>query len=246
LAEKPACVRAVDFERLHQLARQANRHLMLAFATRSNPLVMKARELVSQGALGKLYGATAWFVADQARLRKPAYHSSWVASKRHAGGGHLIWLGIHYVDLLQFISGQRIGRVCGFTANVGGQPLDVEDAAAVAMEFDGGMLATLQSGYYLDRSYHSQIRIWGAGGWLRADLVSGAPLEWHLNSEQQVRQLAPPVPAEDPYASFIEAVVDSVRNGAPPPVDSAECLHVLKAVFGLYEAADGGHTRKLA
>jgi predicted dehydrogenase len=120
LAEKPACVRAVDFERLHQLARQANRHLMLAFATRSNPLVMKARELVSQGALGKLYGATAWFVADQARLRKPAYHSSWVASKRHAGGGHLIWLGIHYVDLLQFISGQRIGRVCGFTANVGG------------------------------------------------------------------------------------------------------------------------------
>jgi UDP-N-acetyl-2-amino-2-deoxyglucuronate dehydrogenase len=246
LAEKPACVRADDFERLHHLARQANRHLMLAFATRSNPLVIKARELVRQGALGKLYGATAWFVADQARLRTSAYHDSWFASKKHAGGGNLIWLGIHYVDALQFITGQRIERVCGFAANVGGQPMDVEDTAAVALEFEGGMVGTLQSGYYLDRSYHSQIGIWGADGWLRADLISGAPLEWHLNSEQQVRQLAPPVPAQDAYAPFIQAVLDSVRNGTPPPVESTECLQVLRAVFGLYEAAASGQTRMLA
>ncbi len=246
LAEKPACVRVEDFERLHNLAQAKGRQLMLALATRSNSLVIKARDLVHQGALGKLYGATAWFIADQARLQKAGYHKSWFASKEHAGGGHLIWLGIHYVDALQFITGQRIARVCGFTSNVGGQPMDVEDAASVALQFEGGMLGTLESGYFLDRSYNSLIRIWGAGGWLSADLISGGPLEWYLNSDKKVQQFAPTFPATDSYLPFIQAVIESVRTGTPAPVTSAECLQALRAVFGLYDAAANGRTRTVA
>jgi predicted dehydrogenase len=247
LAEKPACVRAADFARLNARAAGKNRHLMLAFATRMNPLAQKARDLVQQGALGKLYGATMYFIADQARLRSPKYHGSWYASREKAGGGILTWLGIHYVDAAQFITGQRVSRICGFAENVGGQPIQVEDSASVAMEFSGGMVATLQSGYYLDRNYHSLIRIWGADGWVSMDLVSGKPLEWHLNGSGGIETMAPggDVSGES-YAKFVQAAIDAARGAAPPPVTGAECLQALEAVFALYQASSTGRTQQIA
>jgi predicted dehydrogenase len=247
LAEKPGCVRAADFERLTKLAESKSRHLMLTFSTRMNPFVQKAHELVHNGALGKLYGASLYFIADQTRLRKPEYQKSWFASKERAGGGHLIWLGIHYVDLLQHITGQKVARVGGFAANVGGQPMRVEDSASVVMELDRGMVATLQSGYYLDRNYQSQIRIWGAEGWLSADLVAGTPLEWHLNSKPGVEQMpANPDAVTASYPKFIQAAVDAARGAGPAPVTGAECLATLKAVFGLYKAAETGVTQQIS
>src|SRR5579863_2561626 len=65
LAEKPACVRAEDFARLNGLAEVRHRYLMLAMATRVSPLAQRARELVRDGSLGKLYGASMFFLADQ-------------------------------------------------------------------------------------------------------------------------------------------------------------------------------------
>ena len=78
------------------------------------------------------------------------YWRSWYASKEKAGGGHLAWLGVHYIDLVQFITGQKIQQVCGFVANVGGQPFEVEDSAVLSLRFEGGALGTLTPAYYIE------------------------------------------------------------------------------------------------
>lgn len=238
LSEKPACVNVKDFEHLVNLAAQQKLQLMLSLATRMNPLVTKARELVQGGSIGKLYGASMYFLADQTRLASPAYQKSWVASKTTAGGGHLIWLGIHYIDAIQFITGQRIAKVCGFIDNAGGQPIDVEDSAAVAMQFHSGMVATMQSGYYLDRGYQSQIHIWGSGGWLKADLVADAPLRWYTNSNSRIEMLSPDHGAQaNAYPHFVQSVINALLHGTPPPVTAEESLLALKVIFGLYTSA---------
>ena len=41
------------------------------------------------------------------------------ASKARAGGGHLIWLGIHFLDMANYITGSSVVEASGFTANVG-------------------------------------------------------------------------------------------------------------------------------
>ena len=46
-------------------------------------------------------------IADQKRLTDPSYHDRWEASVERAGGGHLIWLGIHFLDMASFITGGR-------------------------------------------------------------------------------------------------------------------------------------------
>jgi len=120
VSEKPACVRTRDFEHLVEVAKKKRRHLMLVFANRLLPQVQKARELIQSGFLGDFYGTEIHTIADQTRLKSPEYQNSWYASKEKAGGGHLAWLGVHYLDLIRFITGLRIQQVCGFVGNVGG------------------------------------------------------------------------------------------------------------------------------
>ncbi|MEW5974582.1 MAG: Gfo/Idh/MocA family oxidoreductase [Acidobacteriota bacterium] len=252
LAEKPACIRPEDFARLAQIADSKHRFLMLALANRLSPPVRKARELIQSGRLGKLYGLNMHYVADQTRLTRPDYQQSWFASRAKAGGGHLIWLGIHYLDLAQYVTGQKIARVCGFSRNVGGQPLDVEDAAAVAMSFDDGMLGTLQSGYFLDRGKKSLVTVWGAQGWLQFDGVSGTALEWYSSAPgtkpkvESFAHEAPDAPGSNLYASLVGSAVDAVRGRVAPFMKNEEGLHVLKAIFALYRAAETGSTQAVA
>jgi predicted dehydrogenase len=244
LAEKPACVRPQDFEQLVMLAQSRRRLLMLAFANRVHPLVTKARELVQSGQLGKLYGAQLYFLADQTRLRSREYQRSWFASRKRGGGGQLLWLGIHYVDLIQFISSLPIVQVRAFIQNIGRQPMDVEDSAAIAMEFEGGMLGTLQSGYYLGQGYQGEILIWGSEGWLRADLESG-PLTWSLNANNKIFSMPAPSQSISLYPPFIQSVIDAVAGVGKPPVTARECLRDLQVVFGAYQSSATGRVQRI-
>lgn len=193
--------------------------------------------------IGRIYGVELHLVADQTRLTRPAYHKTWIAQKARAGGGHLIWLGIHWLDLAMFVTRSKIRAVAGFTANVGGQPIDTEDSAAVAMRFENGALGTITSGYYLDEGYHSMLKVWGSHGWAEMRKHGGPGLEWYSTKET-----APAVHRvnkdEEPsgYTPFVRKVVRSAAGLEPPPVTTDDSLNALKVVFAAYRAAETGCT----
>ena len=187
LTEKPSCVRLEDFEALARQADSHSVHLMLSMATRVSLAVRKARGLVKDGFIGKPYSATMDWIADQTRLTRPAYQKSWLSFKKKAGGGKLLFHGIHYLDALQYLIGDRIVRVSAICENVGGQPIEVEDAAVVSFRCQKGLVGTLNTGYYLDRGYQNQIRVWGSKGWFHLDLPSGAPLKWYSTHSEAPR-----------------------------------------------------------
>jgi predicted dehydrogenase len=245
LSEKPACVRAVDFEKLVRKAQQKHRHLMLALANRVHAPVQKARELVRAGTIGKVYGMELHIIADQTRLKNPNYPKSWVGTKARAGGGHLIWLGIHWLDLALHITGLRVRQAAGFAGVVGGQPVDVEDSAAVALRFDNGSFGTLTSGYYLDKGYHSHIQIWGEHGWLKLATVEEDPLQWYGTKDAkdaQVQRYDYPK-GDRGYLPFVREAVRASAGLAEAPITGAECLHVLRAIFAFYQAARTGRVQ---
>lgn len=251
-AEKPACVRAADFEPLVKKAEAKQLHLMLALANRLNPSVVEAKRLIGEGKLGTLYGIEMHLVADQTRLTREAYHQTWFADRDRAGGGHLAWLGIHWLDLAMHLSGQPIREICGFTGIVGGQPLKAEDSAVVAMKFESGMLGTLTSGYYVDKGYHSFLKIWGSKGWLEyvewlGTVRNPKPLKFYSTADPAtdgvVEREYPG--AQSGYTPLVRECVRAVMGQGQPPIIAAEGLRVLRTVFGLYEAAESGKTVKL-
>jgi len=245
LAEKPACVRIQDFERLSAKAGARGRFLLLALANRVDPVMLEARQVVREGKIGKVYGVEVHLVADQTRLAAPAYQRSWRAQKALAAGGHLIWLGIHWLDLAAFVTGSPVQSVAAFTANVGGQPLDVEDSAAVTMRFANGALGTLTSGYYLDKGYDSELQVWGSQGWLLVRKHTDVPLQWYAGG--QVHRFDSRLqPSGSVYTEFVRAVVRACAGLQPPPLSSDESLAALNTVFACYRAAESGQTQRVA
>ena len=247
LAEKPACVRVEDFEPLARLADMKHRSLMLAFANRLLGTVQKARSLIRTGQIGSLYGCELHLIADQTRLRDPQYHASWFADRARAGGGHLAWLGIHWLDLIMYLTGSAIAEAAWFTGIVGGQPLKCEDSAAMVLRFESGICGTFTSGYYLDQGYHSHFRIWGSQGWLQLDPHGiGEPLVWYSTREAnpQLRKYEGP-PDDSSYTPLVRACVQAcVAGSAPPPLTTADSLRALRTLFACYRAAREGRSQQ--
>lgn len=241
MAEKPACVRPEDFAPLVEKANAKNLQLALALCNRVDPIMRHARELIQTGAIGKIYGMEMHTIADQTRLKNPAYHQSWTAQKSRSGGGHLLWLGIHWLDLAAYISGSKITQIAGFTANIGGQPIDTEDSAAVALKFANGTFGTLTSGYYIDKGKHLFFKFWGANGWLEIHHDRpGNPLEWQTHG-QPVQRMKPT--QQGGYTPWVQHIVRAAIGLEKPVLSANESLHALKTVFAGYKAAETGRTQ---
>lgn len=245
LTEKPACVRAEDLAPLVDRAEEAKLHLFLALSNRGLPAVKKMKQLVEEGLLGELYGAEVHFAADQTRLTRESYQQSWFADRRRAGGGHLAWLGIHWLDLLTHVTGRRVTEVSGFAGLVGGQALRIEDSAAMTMRFDNGAFGTMISGYYLDKGYHSHLRLWGAGGWIEyGEHLGGVvkdPLRWYSAARPDEGVLSFTSPAEPRgYTPWTQRCVRACLGREEPPITGREGLQVLRTIYSFYEAAEKG------
>jgi UDP-N-acetylglucosamine 3-dehydrogenase len=247
VAEKPGCATLAQFEKLAQLASAGNRQLMLGMASRLYPGAVRARELIQAGWIGRGYGVDMHWIADQTRLKDPAYHKSWKSSRTKGGGGKLIFHGIHYIDLIRFLTGDIIAQVCGFCRNVGGQPIEVEDAAVVSMVFASGMVGTLNTGYYLDRGYANLVALWGAEGWLRFEPRRPASLSWYSTAQAAPRGVQQLVEAASApvYDLMLQAAIDFSRGLRAPFMTTAESLGALRAVFAAYRAAETGATQKV-
>ena len=241
-SEKPGCVTLDQFEQLANLAESKHLHLMMAFANRTNPESLAARRMIQQGRTGRIFSIDMRIVADQTRLTRPAYHTTWYADKARAGGGHLIWLGIHWLDLAMYLTGTTITQVTGATANVGGQPISAEDSAAATLKFNNGTLGTINSGYYLDSGYHTEIRIWGSKGWINLDSVGSPKLTWYENTGPMAKQVQTFDASTEPlgYSPFVERAVSAIANETAPPITTQESLNTMRTVYGIYQAAESG------
>ena len=249
LAEKPACLSAEEFSALAALARQRGLNLMLALSNRLNPEVEFARDLLKKGTIGKVYGLEVHIIADQTRLKKPDYHKSWFAQKARAGGGHLIWLGIHWVDLAMNLTGANVTEVAAFTANVGGQKLDVEDSASLVLKFDQGFLGTMTSGYYLDKGYHSHIKIWGADGWIELNKYGGeTPVRYYSSkwAKPEIKGHTPNPNAPTGYPPFVAAAVRSSLGLEAPALTTDDSLRVIQTIYAAYKSAEQGSSVKIS
>ena len=144
-----------------------------------------------------------------------------------------------WLDLAMYITGLRVEAVAGFTGVVGGQPIDVEDAAVMSIKFNQRCLGTMTSAYYLDRGVQSHIQIWGEHGWLKLATVEEQPMLWYTTrdvKEPRVQEFTYPR-GQRGYTPFLRLAVQAAAGMGEPPMNADECLALLQAVYGFYRAA---------
>jgi predicted dehydrogenase len=135
LVEKPIADTVAAAQVLVAAAERARVPLLVGHHRRHNPILEKAREVVQDGAIGRLAAVAALWL-----LQKPQDYFD-VAWRREPGGGPLLINAIHDIDDLRFVCGE-IEEVHAMTAHAI-RNFPVEDSAAVAMRFANGAVGTL-------------------------------------------------------------------------------------------------------
>lgn len=134
LCEKPFAINAREAEDMVRVARERRLFLMEAMWTRYLPIVVKVREWLAEGRIGRPrmmtgdFGFRAGF-NEESRL-----------FDRTMGGGALLDVGIYPISFASMVFGRQPSRIAGF-ADLGKSGVD--EQAAIVFSYDQGELATL-------------------------------------------------------------------------------------------------------
>ena len=174
LIEKPVSDRLEGLEDLREAIADGGGRIQMGFQFRFNPGLIRVKDLIAKGAIGRPLGARAhWgeYLPDWHPWED--YRSSY-AARADLGGGATLTL-CHPFDYLRWLLGE-VTSVQGATSRNGALDLDVEDLAEAILELDGGCLASVHVDYYQRPAQH-WLAIQGTEGTLRWDGISG-DLQW--------------------------------------------------------------------
>jgi predicted dehydrogenase len=144
--EKPLSVTAEEAFGMWTAAHQAEVTHMCGFNYRFMPAVRLARDMLKAGDLGEVTHFGARFLSSPALVSHP--DRTWRFDRAAAGSGALGDLGSHIIDLARFLVGEptAVSAVTQtFVAERHGKAVDVDDAFAAVLEFEGGALGTLEA-----------------------------------------------------------------------------------------------------
>jgi predicted dehydrogenase len=202
LCEKPVSMNLAEGERMVQVQEETGRKLGIAYYRRLYPKVERARQLISQGAIGRPLLAE---ISCGEYFNAPDGFRSWLLDPEMAGGGPLYDIGSHRIDLINYLFGRPV-RATGQVSNVVNDN-NVEDCATVLVEYDSGVRGIV------DVRWNSQVgrdgfRILGTEGELDLTPLNGPTLVHPGGIEE--------IPAhQNVHFPCVKNFVDHVLDGTP-------------------------------
>lgn len=257
LCEKPMAMNVAEAKEMLAVARETGRVLTIGHGGRFSAAAQAIHQRIAAGDLGDIYYGKA------SALRRRGVPSRGVFTvKRLNGGGPLIDIGVHALDLVLWLM--------GFPAPVGvysatydrlahdpqvalqnklgtdGGPFDpnrydVEDLCSGFIRFENGASLFLESSWLLNQE-ETELRatnVYGTKGG-----ASTTPFRILTDDGSGLRDVTPEVPGGRAgyqgnflrFARFLECV----RGEAEPLIKPEESLHVQRIIDGLYRSADTG------
>lgn len=264
LCEKPLARNAKEGQKMVDAAAKAGKLLMTQFNNRYRPESTILKQYIDDGTLGDIYFARAGWVR---RNGIPGW-GGWFTQKESAGGGPIIDLGVHMLDLTMWLMGNPEPEVVLASAysvfgpkmealgpwgapNAKGK-FDVEDMGCALIKFKGGKTIMLEAGWAarIKREHvYSTLMGTNAGASLErvfeidgADATSIDTLEIFSqeNGAAVNRNL---IVQPDPYMGRLNAVahfVDCLTNGAECMSSGYDGLRIMKILDAIYKSAESG------
>lgn len=149
LIDKPGSPNRPAAKRAFGIARQHNVKIATGLLWRYSRGWQYARQQIQAGRTGPLLAADASFVTSSPLVRDPRNH---IFSRRLQRGGILLWLGIHEVDQLLWLTGERIVDVQARSCTMSGANIDVEDVMSLSFVYESGAIGTMHCAYVLPRT----------------------------------------------------------------------------------------------
>jgi predicted dehydrogenase len=248
LCEKPLAMNAAEGEEIVAASKETGKQCMVGFVSRFGADAQTLKKFIDAGELGDIYYGRAQY------LRRRGIPGWGVfGQKDKQGGGGLIDIGVHALDLALWlmgypkpvsVSGLSVAKfgtregVVGLMGQWDVKTFTVEDFGAGFIRFENGSVLLLESSFCLNMKPESmrQIELFGDQGGATIEPVT-------IFSEKHgvLTDLSPVyVPATKGFELEIAAFVEAVANGTPVPIPASNGVVVSKIIDAIYESSDQG------
>lgn len=258
ICEKPDAIHSADVEKMKMAAQQSGKVLMVMRNNRFMPISTYLKDYISEGKMGEIYAARCGW---QRRRGVPG-KGGWFTTKALSGGGPLIDLGVHMIDLTMWLMGNpkpvsvsgctyrkfADSRVsdsadCVFGEKCAEGTFDVEDLAMGFIRFENG--ACMQIEFSWASNIEKEQRFFELRGTKAGASWSSATerLGIYTENEGEPVNIFPEIVNNAGFPMHeanLRHFVDVVCNGAEPIFVPQQGVDVIRILEAVYQSAETG------
>ncbi len=246
LIEKPVGITSSEAEEIAEYCENKGVKLGVGFMMRFHAYHQKMREIVKSGKIGEIVSAraqlTCWY---------PEMENCWRQDIKLSGGGAMMDMGVHCVDLIRYITGLEVTEVAGLSGN---QVFNysVEDAGCVVFRLSNGATAYVDANFNIpDAAAKCKIEFYGTkgsifaqgtisqveGGEIEVLCVDDDSLEYDASQDRgEIKPLDINVTFGNMYTKEIEAFGKAVMDESEIPVTAEDAIASQRVVEASYES----------
>ncbi|HEU5140080.1 MAG TPA: Gfo/Idh/MocA family oxidoreductase [Bacillales bacterium] len=242
LCEKPMATSKEEAEDMIKAASNNNLKLMIGHNQRFVASHEKAKQLIANGEIGKVYSFRTTFGHGGPEGWSIDGKESWFFKKEQAFIGAMGDLGVHKSDIIRFLLDEEVVEISAMVETSAKSDTDVDDNAVCILKTENGVIGTLTASWsYVSREDNSTI-IYGEKGILRleddpdyslvAQYENGETVKYELGQIQSNEE------GGQSSSHVIEKFVSCVVNDLPSPVSGEEGMKSLEVILGALKSSE--------
>lgn len=257
LCEKPMAMNADEAKAMRDAAEKNGKLLMIGFVRRFGNDCRTVANLVESEKLGDIYYAKASY------LRRNGAPGGWFGDKSRSGGGPLIDLGVHVIDMVKYLMGKpKAVSVYGSTySKLGDRPnvrsekehvsadcgkddiFDCEDLASAMIRFENGATLFVETSFTLNIGEpDNSVELFGTlgGAKMAREVTYYGEMDGYLTNVKfdYPAKFNFDKAFEAEIAHFVDCVSGEAEKCISPADDGVALMEILDAV---YKSAESGH-----
>lgn len=237
LIEKPLAKDLNGLDQLAQTLQEKERLCFVAYCYRFIPSVLKMREVVQSGRLGKVYAARLQFSSYLPDWHPWEDYRTFYMAKKEQGGGALLD-DSHGIDLMRWLFGEVVS-VNAWVGNVSNLEISSDDLATMRMVFDSGVRGEAHFDL-MGRTPRLSLEIIGSEGTLLWDRIDHK-IEV-FDADSKTWQVFPYTHNDlmSMYPNEVAHFLGCLRGEEQPLVDLADARKTLSVLMAAFRSSEEG------
>jgi predicted dehydrogenase len=184
--DKPLALNLKEAKEICDITKISGAKNQVTFQYRFNPAIMRAKQLLSDGALGDISSFRGVYLHSSCVVQSPKKAYSWKAEYEKVGGGVLVDMGSHLIDLTRYLLGE-FKSVRGLVRNFTSPDKRTDDLAIIDVETENGGIGTLEASKMATGTNDElRLEIHGSRGALKFNSMTPDYLEFYDNADPEV------------------------------------------------------------
>jgi len=236
LCEKPMAVTLADCDRMIRACQKAKVRLMIGNSMRFHVAHQRVRQLMAEGTIGKVVLAkvdylTSFRLRQGEQFRASQFRLTWT----QGGGGAIMDIGIHCIDLLRHVLADEVEAVGCFQDHLV-YDCEADDTAIIQLRFRSGTLATITLSCGIPYGRNSVELYSEHGAIISERSMARVPDAVQVRVFKDGTWSEYTAPHADSFRTEIEEFVDAVARGVEPSVPGSEGRKDLAVALAAYRS----------